>query len=145
MAFGAYQALQERGQQIPDDISIVSFDDDEIAGYLRPQLTTARIPYEEMGREAMAMLLDPTSDRSRRRRVAMPVHHENRSDRLGWVHTDRMVTRVLGALAGAYLLLALITRLIESAGVIRCHCTDSCWCRRPALAPFRWVLPWRHR
>ena len=63
LAFGAYQALQERGRQIPDDLSIVSFDDEEIAGYLRPQLTTARIPYEEMGREAMAMLLNPASDR----------------------------------------------------------------------------------
>jgi len=31
LAFGAYQALQERGRHIPDDISVVSFDDDEIA------------------------------------------------------------------------------------------------------------------
>lgn len=33
----------------PDDISIASFDDDVIASYLRPGLTTAAIPYEEMG------------------------------------------------------------------------------------------------
>ena len=65
LAFGAYQALQERGQRIPDDLSIVSFDDEEIASYLRPQLTTARIPYEQMGREAMAMLLDPAGEGSR--------------------------------------------------------------------------------
>jgi LacI family transcriptional regulator len=75
LAFGAYQALQERGRQIPDDLSIVSFDDEEIAGYLRPRLTTARIPYEEMGREAMAMLLNPTGDRPHTRRVAMPVQY----------------------------------------------------------------------
>ena len=75
LAFGAYQALQERGRHIPDDISVVSFDDDEIAAYLRPQLTTARIPYEEMGRQAMAMVLDRTEDRFRRRRVPMPVQH----------------------------------------------------------------------
>ena len=70
-----YQALQERGRRIPDELSIVSFDDEEIAGYLRPQLTTARIPYEEMGREAMAMLLDPAGHRSLLRRVAMPVQY----------------------------------------------------------------------
>ena len=75
LAFGAYQAVQERGRRIPDELSIVSFDDEEIAGYLRPQLTTARIPYEEMGREAMAMLLDPAGHRSLLRRVAMPVQY----------------------------------------------------------------------
>lgn len=59
LAFGAYQALQERGLRVPSDVSIVSFDDDELAGYLRPGLTTARLPYEEMGRRAMTLLLDP--------------------------------------------------------------------------------------
>jgi len=57
IAFGAYQAIGEAGLKIPDDISVVSFDDDEIARYLRPGLTTARIPYEEMGRLAMALVL----------------------------------------------------------------------------------------
>lgn len=57
LAFGAYQAIQERGMRVPHDISIVSFDDDEIADYLRPGLTTARIPYEEMGRQAVEVLL----------------------------------------------------------------------------------------
>ena len=58
LAFGAYQALQEHGLDIPRDMSVVSFDDDEIAAYLRPGLTTARIPYEEMGRQAVRLLLD---------------------------------------------------------------------------------------
>ncbi len=57
LAFGLYQVLQERGIRIPDDISVVSFDDDEIAAYLRPGLTTARIPYEEMGKRAVELLL----------------------------------------------------------------------------------------
>ena len=74
LAFGAYQAIQERGLRIPDDISVVSFDDDEVAGYLRPGLTTARIPYEEMGREAMALVLGEDTDR-RPRIVSMPVQH----------------------------------------------------------------------
>lgn len=57
LAFGAYQALAERGRRVPDEVSIASFDDDVIAGYLRPGLTTAQIPYELMGRRAMEMVL----------------------------------------------------------------------------------------
>ena len=73
LSFGAYQALHERGLHVPDDISIASFDDDEIASYLRPQLTTAGIPYERMGREAMAMLLDATIPRPAQLLVPMPL------------------------------------------------------------------------
>ncbi|GAA1979895.1 LacI family DNA-binding transcriptional regulator [Terrabacter lapilli] len=59
VAFGAHQALTERGLRVPDDVSIASFDDDELASYLRPGLTTARLPYQEMGRQALELLLDP--------------------------------------------------------------------------------------
>lgn len=64
LAFGAYQALQEHGVRIPDDLSVASFDDDEIAHYLRPGLTTAGIPYREMGRRAMTMLLEEEAPES---------------------------------------------------------------------------------
>jgi LacI family transcriptional regulator len=57
LAFGAYQALAERGLRVPDDVSVVSFDNDEIAAYLRPGLTTIALPHEEMGRRAVELLL----------------------------------------------------------------------------------------
>lgn len=57
VAFGIYQAAAERGIRIPDDLSVVSFDDEELAEYLRPGLTTARLPYEEMARRGVGMLL----------------------------------------------------------------------------------------
>ncbi|MDN4599108.1 LacI family DNA-binding transcriptional regulator [Leifsonia virtsii] len=57
LAFGVYQAFQEAGVRIPDDVSIVSFDDDVLASILRPALSTARIPYEQMGRKAMELAL----------------------------------------------------------------------------------------
>ncbi|WP_164232899.1 LacI family DNA-binding transcriptional regulator [Microbacterium hydrocarbonoxydans] len=57
VAFGVYQALGERGIRVPDDISVISFDDEELAEYHRPGLTTARLPYEEMGRRGVRMLL----------------------------------------------------------------------------------------
>jgi len=57
VAFGVYQAAAELGLRIPDDISVVSFDDEEVAAYQRPGLTTARLPYEEMARRGVDMLI----------------------------------------------------------------------------------------
>jgi LacI family transcriptional regulator len=57
LAFGAYQAAADAGLTIPDDLSIVSFDNDELAAYLRPGLTTIALPHEAMGRRAVELLL----------------------------------------------------------------------------------------
>lgn len=57
IAFGVYQALAARGLKVPEDISVISFDDEELASYLRPGLTTARLPYEEMARIGVEMIL----------------------------------------------------------------------------------------
>lgn len=61
LAFGAYQALSEHGLRVGDDVSLVSFDNDELAAYLRPGLTTIGLPHEEMGREAVRLLLTEDS------------------------------------------------------------------------------------
>jgi LacI family transcriptional regulator len=57
LAFGAYQALAEAGRRIPDDVTVLGFDNDEIAAYMRPGLTTLALPHEEMGRRAVELLL----------------------------------------------------------------------------------------
>jgi LacI family transcriptional regulator len=57
VAFGVYQVLADLGRRVPDDLSVVSFDDEELAGLVRPGLTTARLPYEEMARHGVEMLL----------------------------------------------------------------------------------------
>ncbi|MET8980083.1 LacI family DNA-binding transcriptional regulator [Streptomyces sp. NPDC004539] len=62
LALGAYQALAEAGLTVPGDVSVVSFDDDPIAGWLRPGLTTAALPHERMGRLAVETLLDQGRD-----------------------------------------------------------------------------------
>jgi LacI family transcriptional regulator len=57
MAMGAYDAIKERGLAIPRDVAVVGFDDQEvIAGYLRPGLTTVALPFEEMGARAVELL-----------------------------------------------------------------------------------------
>jgi LacI family transcriptional regulator len=58
MAMGAYRAIRKRGRHVPDDVSIVGFDDQEfIASELDPPLTTMRLPHREMGLLAVRQLL----------------------------------------------------------------------------------------
>jgi LacI family transcriptional regulator len=58
VALGAYQALQEAGLSVPGDVSVVSFDDSDLAGWLRPALTSVALPHAELGRRAVELLLD---------------------------------------------------------------------------------------
>jgi LacI family transcriptional regulator len=58
MAMGAMDAVRSHGLRIPDDISIIGFDDIPQAELVRPALTTIRQPLEKMGRVATQMLLD---------------------------------------------------------------------------------------
>jgi LacI family transcriptional regulator len=58
LSLGAYQALAEAGLQVPNDVSVVSFDDDLIASWIKPQLTTIALPHYELGRTAIEVLLD---------------------------------------------------------------------------------------
>ena len=61
-ALGAYQALQEMGLRVPEDVSIVGFDDqDVLQDFFHPPLTTMRLPYLAMGELAAALVLDPSS------------------------------------------------------------------------------------
>ncbi|MHA6794488.1 LacI family DNA-binding transcriptional regulator [Pseudonocardia bannensis] len=57
IALGAYQALQEAGLGVPTDTSVVSFDDSDLASWLRPKLTSVALPHYEMGRIAVELLL----------------------------------------------------------------------------------------
>ena len=55
-AIGCYEALKEEGLGIPDEISVVGFDDEEISRHLHPQLTTLILPHRAMGRWAVEQL-----------------------------------------------------------------------------------------
>lgn len=57
VALGVYAAAAERGLRIPDDLSVVGFDNDDIAATLQPPLTTVVLPHEEMARWAVDRLL----------------------------------------------------------------------------------------
>lgn len=55
-AMGAYEAARQAGLRVPQDLSIIGFDDLPLCGWLSPPLTTVRQPLEEMGRAAARML-----------------------------------------------------------------------------------------
>jgi len=56
-AMGVYRALYERGLRVPDEMSVVGFDDVPLVALLTPALTTVRQPVREMGALATRMLL----------------------------------------------------------------------------------------
>lgn len=58
MALGALRALDEAGRRVPEDVSIVGFDDVPEAEFFRPPLTTVRQRFAEEGGLAVALLLD---------------------------------------------------------------------------------------
>lgn len=49
MALGCYDALKEHGLRIPNDVSVIGFDDDDLASHMVPRLTTFRFPRRRMG------------------------------------------------------------------------------------------------
>lgn len=56
-AVGALSAIRALNLRVPQDVSVVGFDDIPLAAYLDPPLTTVRQPMYDMGRQAMQMLL----------------------------------------------------------------------------------------
>ncbi len=58
MALGAMEALAELGIDVPGEISVIGYDDQELARYTRPALSTCVLPNYDMGRWAAETLID---------------------------------------------------------------------------------------
>lgn len=56
-AVGALQALATAGKRVPEDVSVVGFDDQRLAGVLKPPLTTVHAPTDAVGRVAAEQLI----------------------------------------------------------------------------------------
>jgi DNA-binding LacI/PurR family transcriptional regulator len=57
MAIGLIRALVEAGRRVPDDVSVVGFDDIPVAAYVTPPLTTVRQPFDAVAREGFTLLV----------------------------------------------------------------------------------------
>ena len=57
MTIGLIRALAEAGRRVPDDVSVVGFDDTPVAAYIAPPLTTVRQPFDAVAREGLERLV----------------------------------------------------------------------------------------
>jgi LacI family repressor for deo operon, udp, cdd, tsx, nupC, and nupG len=74
IAVGAIRALRETGLRVPEDISVIGFDDMPLASYFDPGLTTIRQDTFNMGREAARLLIRAIeTPEKQRRHLRMPV------------------------------------------------------------------------
>jgi LacI family repressor for deo operon, udp, cdd, tsx, nupC, and nupG len=72
MAIGAIRALREAGRRVPQDVSVVGFDDIRFAQFADPPLTTVRQPQREIGETAMRLVIDLFAGRQAASQVVLP-------------------------------------------------------------------------
>jgi DNA-binding LacI/PurR family transcriptional regulator len=76
LAIGALQAAHERSVAVPDELSVVGFDDSPVAALTSPPLTTVAQPHEEKGRLTAKLLIEAinreSTARMRRKRMILP-------------------------------------------------------------------------
>jgi LacI family transcriptional regulator len=58
-AAGVYEEMHVRGLRVPDDLSVVGFDDTEVCEWMSPRLTTIRQPLAQMAVLAVRNVLEP--------------------------------------------------------------------------------------
>ncbi|AOM84234.1 LacI family DNA-binding transcriptional regulator [Salisediminibacterium beveridgei] len=75
MAIGAYRAVSEKGLSIPEDLSIVGFNDISASQYLQPSLTTVKVHTEFMGQTAVELMMERLKTRRPiAKKVVIPTH-----------------------------------------------------------------------
>ena len=66
------RALHEAGRRVPEDISVVGFDDTPESGYFLPALTTIRQDFGEVGRRSVELVLALIDGEAAARHVVVP-------------------------------------------------------------------------
>jgi DNA-binding LacI/PurR family transcriptional regulator len=74
MAIGAMSSLQQSGRRVPEDVSIVGFDDMQDAAFAHPALTTVHLPLYEVGVLACERLVNRIQGRQEEVRTVLPTH-----------------------------------------------------------------------
>lgn len=72
VAIGALMTCREQGIVVPDQLSLVGFDDVDLAQFVTPPLTTVHQPKVQLGRQATQMLLDLLNNRTPQNQVVAP-------------------------------------------------------------------------
>jgi LacI family purine nucleotide synthesis repressor len=69
MALGLMSRLQQRGIRVPEDMSVIGYDNIELAEYFSPPLTTIHQPKRRVGKNAFEILLERIKDKEHDRRI----------------------------------------------------------------------------
>lgn len=56
LAYGVYQSAVQNGLRIPEDISVIGFDNNPVSAFSNPPLTTIHLPKEKMAESCMSIL-----------------------------------------------------------------------------------------
>jgi len=72
MAVGVVEAAKEKGISVPEDLSVMGFNNMEIASLISPSLTTVRVPMLRMGELAAEILLEKIEKKEEGRKVILP-------------------------------------------------------------------------
>jgi len=93
MAIGAIKALHDKGISVPNNVSVIGFDDSYLSPYVIPPLTTIKQRREEMGKAAVELLLDSISSHYKKertpRQVIIPVELIERESVISLSSTQR--------------------------------------------------------
>ncbi len=74
IAIGLYRGIEEAGLKIPEDISVVGYDDIDLSEYIYPKLTTIHQPAFEMGTNAAQMIIKRIENQNQPiQRISLPV------------------------------------------------------------------------
>ncbi|MCM3619000.1 LacI family transcriptional regulator [Sutcliffiella horikoshii] len=74
MAIGAMKAIREQGLSVPEDISVIGFDDIEIAKHIAPPLTTVKQDMDQIGSNAADLLLEQINEKKKiSKAITIPV------------------------------------------------------------------------
>lgn len=92
VAYGILEVAEEQGIRIPQDLTIMGFDDYPLSAHVRPPLTTIRQPFSALGREAVAMLLHGIVAHNSTYKSSSG--HTPRSSVTHWESTDSQLTRI---------------------------------------------------
>ena len=72
MALGVLLAMHEAGRAVPDEVSVIGFDDTPESGYYTPPLTTVRQDLREVGRRAVELVLSIVAGEALEQHLAVP-------------------------------------------------------------------------
>jgi LacI family transcriptional regulator len=76
MAIGAIKAANDLGYTVPEDVSLIGFDDIRFSAYLSPALTTVRRPIELLSRTGAEQLLQMLEQKEVKRQTTLFTHTE---------------------------------------------------------------------